>query len=142
VLSFRPTSHEPASFTKPPRLHVSRFTLEERRIRVRYRKLFVLWLALWAGGLAVPLRAEDRPEPPLYGLQAMARFDRLPVLRDAVCKQVSSYDREGRNRDAGQFLNGFVGRRSKTGPIVREVPGDRALLADLQGPGCIYRIWS
>src|SRR5579871_1451183 len=39
-----------------------------------------------------------------YGLQLMARFDLLPVLRDTRCVQDSSYDRTGGNGDAGNFF--------------------------------------
>lgn len=87
--------------------------------------LTVLSLSIFAA----PSRAQEQP---LYGLQYLARFDQLPVLKNAVCKQVSSYDRSGGNGDAGHFLNGDVGR----------LPNNRAVLADLKGPGCIYRLWS
>jgi hypothetical protein len=62
-----------------------------------------------------------------YGLQLMARFDLLPTLRDTKCVQDSSYDRSGGNGDAGNFLR-------------RE--GNKAILSDIRGPGCIYRFWS
>lgn len=66
--------------------------------------------------------------PPLpYGLQLMAHFDLLPTLRDTKCVQDSSYDRSGGNGDSGNFLR-------------RE--GNKAILADLKGPGCVYRFWS
>jgi hypothetical protein len=94
---------------------------------MRTRVILAVLLALAAG--ALPTAAAQQP---LYGLEYMVRFDRLPALKDAVCKQVSSYDRSGGNGDAGHFLNGDTGR----------LPNNRALLADLKGPGCIYRIWS
>jgi hypothetical protein len=62
-----------------------------------------------------------------YGLQLMARFDLLPLLRDTRCVQDSSYDRSGGNGDSGHFLR---------------QEGDTAVLADIRGPGCIYRFWS
>jgi hypothetical protein len=62
-----------------------------------------------------------------YGLQLMARFDLLPTLRDTKCVQDSSYDRSGGNGDANNFLR-------------RE--GNKAILSDIRGPGCIYRFWS
>jgi len=62
-----------------------------------------------------------------YGLQLMARFDLLPMLRDTKCVQDSSYDRTAHNGDSGHFLR---------------VQGDTAILADIRGPGCIYRFWS
>ena len=92
-------------------------------------KAVIVISAFCVSTFAVPLWAQEKP---LYGLQYLARFDQLPVLKNAVCKQVSSYDRSGGNGDAGHFLNGNAGR----------LPNNRALLADLKGPGCIYRIWS
>ncbi len=62
-----------------------------------------------------------------YGLQLMARFDLLPMLRDTRCVQDSSYDRSGGNGDAGHFLR---------------MEGNTAVLCDIRGPGCIYRFWS
>src|SRR5580704_1421186 len=62
-----------------------------------------------------------------YGLQLMARFDLLPILRATKCVQDSSYDRSGGNGDANNFLR-------------RE--GNKAILSDIRGPGCIYRFWS
>jgi hypothetical protein len=94
---------------------------------MNYRRLVTVLIMLCA--FAAPLRAQEKT---VYGLEYLARFDQLPALKNAVCKQVSSYDRSGGNGDAGHFLNGNVGR----------LPNNRALLADLKGPGCIYRIWS
>jgi hypothetical protein len=56
---------------------------------------------------------------------------RLPVLRDDVCLQVSSYDRTGGNDD------GFSGRYS----FIRQ-EGDTYVIFEDDGPGCISRIWS
>lgn len=64
------------------------------------------------------------------GMEELARLDRLPVLRSAVkVGSVSSYDRTGGNDD------GFSGKYS----FVRK-EGDALVLADIQGPGAIYRI--
>lgn len=62
-----------------------------------------------------------------YGLPLMARFDLLPQLRDTKCVMDSSYDRSGGNGDADHFFK-------------RE--GNKTTLADIRGPGCIYRFWS
>ena len=62
-----------------------------------------------------------------YGLQLMARFDLLPVLRDTRCFQDSSYDPSGGNGDADHYF---------------KKEGNKAILADIKGPGCIYRFWS
>jgi D-arabinan exo alpha-(1,3)/(1,5)-arabinofuranosidase (non-reducing end) len=91
------------------------------------------WAALFA---ALAFLAAEPPvfpqERPLYGLRYMAAFESLPEFKDAVCRQVSSYDRKGGNDDLGHFVNGDTGK----------LPDNRAVLADLKGPGCIYRIWS
>jgi D-arabinan exo alpha-(1,3)/(1,5)-arabinofuranosidase (non-reducing end) len=78
--------------------------------------LVVSCLAPIAGAADAPL-----------GCEALARWDDLPLFRDATCKQFSSYDRSGGNDDTGHYLS------EKDGVFV---------LADVRGPGCIERIWS
>lgn len=71
--------------------------------------------------------AEDLWVP---GIQELYRLDRLPVLKESVkVASVSSYDRTGGNND------GFGGQYS----FVRKENGG-LVLADLEGPGIIYRI--
>ncbi len=53
--------------------------------------------------------------------------DLLPYLREWQCLQFSSYDRTGGNADAGNFLR---------------MDGKTAVLAEMDGPGAIVRIWS
>jgi len=66
------------------------------------------------------------------GIQELSRLDRLPVLRESVeVASQSSYDRTGGNND------GFGGEYS----YVRKEKGG-LVLADLKGPGVIYRIWT
>lgn len=73
-------------------------------------------------------RADVPHSPPLpYGLQLMSRFDLLPTLRNTKCVQDSSYDRSGGNGDSGTFFR---------------KEGNKAILSDIRGPGCIYRFWS
>ncbi|MCZ7634769.1 MAG: DUF2961 domain-containing protein [Verrucomicrobia bacterium] len=70
--------------------------------------------------------------PPLLGWETLARPDRLAEFKPALevgC--VSSYDRTGGNDD------GFSGKYS----FVRR-EGDGLVLAELQGPGVIYRVWT
>jgi hypothetical protein len=72
------------------------------------------------------------PDPPLLGWETLGRPDRLAEYRPAVevgC--VSSYDRTGGNDD------GFSGKYS----FVRKEPGS-LVLAELNGPGVIYRLWT
>jgi hypothetical protein len=73
------------------------------------------------------------PEPPLIpGIEQLVRLDRLAEFhRSTQVASISSYDRTGGNDD------GFGGKYS----FVRK-EGDALVLADLQGPGVIYRIWT
>jgi len=65
------------------------------------------------------------------GVDTMLRWlvstDHLPYLRDWKCVQFSSYDRTGGNADAGNFLR---------------MEDNVAVLAEMDGPGAIVRIWS
>lgn len=66
------------------------------------------------------------------GIEQLYRLDRLATFRDSVqVASVSSYDRTGGNND------GFGGQYS----FVRKQSGG-LVLADLEGPGVIYRIWT
>jgi len=75
------------------------------------------------------LLAEDEWAP---GMQELYRLDHLAVLKESTkVASVSSYDRTGGNND------GFGGQYS----YVRKEK-DGLVLADLEGPGVIYRIWT
>src|ERR1051326_4070178 len=66
------------------------------------------------------------------GIDEFSRLDRLPVLKDSIkVAAISSYDRSGGNDD------GFSGKYS----FVRKDP-EGLVLADLKGPGVIYRVWT
>ncbi|MCW5554166.1 MAG: DUF2961 domain-containing protein [Verrucomicrobiae bacterium] len=66
------------------------------------------------------------------GLEELYRLDRLPAFKSSTrIGAVTSYDRTGGNDD------GFSGRYS----FVRK-DEDGIVLADLKGPGVIYRIWT
>ena len=72
------------------------------------------------------------PPPPRPGVDELYRLDALPSFkRSTAVGSVSSYDREGGNDD------GFRGTYS----FVRKEPGG-LVIADLKGPGVIYRIWT
>jgi hypothetical protein len=62
----------------------------------------------------------------LYNLES------LPLAKDERCRQFSSYDRSGGNDDAANYL---AWDRDASGK-------GKALLAEMQGPGAIVRIWS
>lgn len=69
---------------------------------------------------------------PSPGVEELHRLDTLPAFRRSVnVGSVSSYDRTGGNDD------GFNGTYS----FVRKEPGG-LIIADLKGPGVIYRIWT
>ncbi len=65
-------------------------------------------------------------------LEELYRLDRLPAFKNSTkIGMISSYDRSGGNDD------GFSGKYS----FVRKDP-DALVLADLKGPGVIWRIWT
>jgi len=89
-------------------------------------------LALTAVAAAAASRTATPPAPPVVGIEELSRLDLLPRFREAVKTAcVSSYDRTGGNDD------GFSGRHS----FLRK-EGDGLVIADLKGPGCVYRIWT
>ncbi len=101
--------------------------MEEHLSRRSSRLVVFAILALATTSTAV---ADEDPWVP--GMQELYRLDRLPVLRESVkVASVSSYDRTGGNDD------GFGGRYS----FVRKEK-DGLVLADLEGPGVIYRLWT
>lgn len=80
--------------------------------------------------LAQTLAAACAAEP--IGWEALYRLDRLPAFKESVkIGMVSSYDRTGGNDD------GFSGKYS----FVRK-DAEGLVLADLKGPGVIYRFWT
>ena len=79
--------------------------------------------------ITAPMAEEETFVP---GIQELYRLDRLAVLKDSVqVASISSYDRTGGNDDGFSGKNSFV-RKEKDGLV----------LADLTGPGVIYRIWT
>lgn len=92
------------------------------------------WLVLLPALLATVERlvGANPPPAPLLGWETLARPDRLAEFKPSIevgC--VSSYDRTGGNDD------GFSGKYS----FVRR-ENDDCVIADLIGPGVIYRIWT
>jgi len=79
-----------------------------------------------------PAGAAPPEETPALGLPEVSRLDLLPRFKRSVkVASISSYDRTGGNDD------GFSGKYS----FLRK-EGDGLVIADLQGPGVIYRIWT
>jgi len=92
------------------------------------------WFFLLTTLLAADQRpaGANSPPAPLLGWETLARPDRLAEFKPSIevgC--VSSYDRTGGNDD------GFSGKYS----FVRR-ENDDCVIADLVGPGVIYRIWT
>jgi hypothetical protein len=94
--------------------------------------IVILSFALCAAGSCARPDVPPAPlaGPPVVGVEEWSRLDLLPRFKRSVrVGLVSSYDRSGGNDD------GFSGKYS----FVRKEPGG-LVLADLEGPGAIYRI--
>ncbi len=85
------------------------------------------WLLCFACASFVRLAVAAEP-----GIGELTRLDGLPRLRESVeVGAVTSYDRTGGNDDGFSGAYSFVRRE-----------GDALVLADLEGPGVITRIWT
>src|SRR5262245_50484160 len=68
------------------------------------------------------------PRPPPDSLARLIDLAGLPALEEGVtCRQFASTDPSGRGDDHGHYL---------------KVDGKRAVLAEMEGPGVIARLWS
>lgn len=86
-----------------------------------------VWIVMLAVAAAPMLGWAQSP-----GIDDVIRLDRLPIFKNSArVASVSSYDRTGGNDD------GFSGKYS----FVRQ-EADTLVLADLKGPGVIWRIWT
>ncbi len=93
-----------------------------------FNRIFVISLLLSFAVSTAPVIA-DECKP---GIEQFYRLDRLGIFKESVkVASVSSYDRTGGNDD------GFSGKYSF---VHKEKDG--LVLADLKGPGVIYRIWT
>ena len=94
------------------------------------KRTLLICLVLAAAGLHAP--AQELVSLPRPGVEELSRLDALPAFKGSIkVGSVSSYDRTGGNDD------GFSGQYS----FVRKEPGG-LVIADLKGPGVIYRIWT
>ncbi len=95
--------------------------------------------AVGAGAAGCAPAVKDYP----YFLNQLVDLDRLAVMESGVqCKQFSSYDRKSRYDEAtGAYVdwaaNGDAGQYLRTDPKTGE-----GVMAEIDGPGCIWRIWS
>ncbi|HUT36650.1 MAG TPA: DUF2961 domain-containing protein [Planctomycetota bacterium] len=77
-----------------------------------------------------------------YFLRTLTDLDRLRILDEGVtCKQFSSYDRASKyDEKTDKYLN--WGANGDSGHYIRAEPNGEAVMAEMEGPGCIVRIWS
>ncbi len=100
-------------------------------------------LIMCAFGAALCHGADSGVKDYAWFLNRLIDLDQLAVLEEGqTCKQFSSYDRASRYDEAtGQYLdwtaNGDSGKYLRTDPATGE-----GVMAEMQGPGCIWRIWS
>ena len=75
-------------------------------------------------------------------LRNLIDLDRLPVLDEGVtCRQFSSYDRASKyDEKTDKYIN--WGANGDCGQYLRAEPNGEAVMAEMDGPGCIVRIWS
>ncbi len=121
-----------------------------RRLKRRIAAPALATAVLFTAGL-FPARAQDKAAPPKEALATGApaeaaaegeglalsdfialcwNLERLAYPEEGVtCKQFSSYDRSGpkANRDWGNYL--------------RSSEEEGNVLAEMKGPGCVFRIW-
>ena len=97
--------------------------------RTRWQLRAVAWQLLAAALVGFPAWAADAP---LLGWETLARPDRLAEFKPTVeVGSISSYDRTGGNDDGFSGKNSFVRKEA-----------DGLVIADLSGPGVIYRLWT
>lgn len=77
-----------------------------------------------------------------YFVRNLNDLDRLALLDEGVtCKQFSSYDRASKyDETTGKYVN--WGANGDYGQYLRTEANGEAVMAEMDGPGCIVRIWS
>src|SRR6476646_6914130 len=99
-------------------------------------------LTAFVGTTATAARAENKVSYQDL-LSYLTDLDKLPVIEPGVyCKQFSSYDRHSQiDESTGKYLhwdaNGDAGQYIRIDPETKE-----GVMAEMEGPGCIFRIWS
>jgi len=91
------------------------------------------------------VKTAELASQPAIGFEALATFDRLPLLVDWPAYQDSSYSRAHENADAGNYLYTEVnGKRVEKLDRRKLKKGDKVeyVLVDTDGPGVIYRMWT
>ncbi len=77
-----------------------------------------------------------------YFLRTLTDLDRLTILDEGVtCKQFSSYDRASKYDDKTDKYIDWAAN-GDAGHYIRKEADGEAVMAEMDGPGCIVRIWS
>ena len=102
------------------------------------------FLALVAIALVTPLSTVRAETTLSYAelVHRMTNLARLAELPDEgeKCGQCSSYDRASRyDEKTGKYVNWSA---NGDGNGIIRTEGDRVVMAEMKGPGCIWRIWS
>ena len=114
-------------------------------MRLHERLRVALIVCVLVGTTANAFARKGKSEQPIrdycYFLSQLIDLERLPFLEEGVtCKQFSSYDRKSRYDEAtGAYLDWDA--NGDAGNYLRD-EGKEAVMAEMSGPGCIYRIWS
>jgi len=104
------------------------------------RSIAVATVLVLAGLTAAARADQTLTYPDLVGrLTDLARLATLPD-RGETCAQWSSYDRASRyDEKTGKYINWDA--NGDGGGVIRS-EGDKVVMAEMKGPGCIWRIWS
>lgn len=112
----------------------------DRHAPLCLRGLFVVLAWFFA---VVPGAAADRSLSIEDFFLQMIDLDRLPYLEEGIrCAQASSYDRRSRvDPETGEQVD--WGANGDAGNYISiDSETNEALMAEIEGPGCVYRIWS
>jgi hypothetical protein len=83
-------------------------------------------LFCWVSAAAVSA-AQNEVRNLEYFLHQMRSVENMPILENSHTAMSSTYDRQGDNRDDNDF---------------KDIRGNRNILLDINGPGCIHRIFT
>jgi len=111
-------------------------------INMRYGTIGCVLMGFLLGAMADVARAGKSVS---YAelLSYLTDLDKLPIIEPGVyCKQFSSYDRQSRideatGKQVNWDANGDAGQYLRIDPDTKE-----GVMAEMDGPGCIFRIWS
>jgi hypothetical protein len=106
----------------------------------RLRFVFPVAAVVLCASLSVCRAEQTLTYPDLIGrMTNLARLAELPAAGEK-CAQASSYDRASKyDEKTGKYI-GWDANGDNDGVVRKE--GDQVIMADIQGPGCIWRIWS